>query len=64
MRFRPLPQSLTVVPEEMMCPNQQVAISEQLPLYRILNQVVSELRLCWFRFSEKREVGLRVFPPR
>ena len=45
-----------------MCPNQQVAISEQLPLYRILNQVVSELRLCWFRFLEKREVGLRVFP--
>jgi hypothetical protein len=40
VRCRPLPQSLTVVPEEMMCPNQQVAISEQLPLYRILNQVV------------------------
>ena len=40
VRFRPLPQFLAVVPEEMMCPNRQVLISEQLPLYRILNQVV------------------------
>jgi len=47
-----------------MCPNQQVAISEQFATVSHHEPSGIGVAIVLVSFLEKREVGLRVFPPR
>jgi hypothetical protein len=39
-RFWPLAQFLTVLPEQLVCPDQRIVVSGELRMYRIQNQTV------------------------